>query len=135
MAFPPRPRSTCAKLIRRIYFDVIGLPPSPEELSAAMEDPAPDWYERLVDKLLASPHLGERRARHWLDVARYADSDGYEGDRDRPGAFPYRDFVIRAFNDDLPYNTFVQWQLAGDERRLVLQRWPRRGSSSPARTW
>ncbi|HWE94708.1 MAG TPA: DUF1549 and DUF1553 domain-containing protein [Tepidisphaeraceae bacterium] len=103
------------RLIRRIYFDVIGLPPSPEELSAATEDPAPDWYERLVDKLLASPHLGERWARHWLDVARYADSDGYEGDRDRPGAFPYRDFVIRAFNDDLPYNTFLQWQLAGDE--------------------
>jgi hypothetical protein len=111
----PAPHADRPKLVRRIYFDVIGLPPTPDELSAALKDQAPDWYERLVDKLLASPHHGERWARHWLDVARYADSDGYENDADRPSAYPYRDFVIRALNDDLPYNTFLQWQLAGDE--------------------
>ncbi|MDB5300871.1 MAG: Protein of unknown function (DUF1553)/Protein of unknown function (DUF1549)/Planctomycete, partial [Phycisphaerales bacterium] len=111
----PAPHADRPKLVRRIYFDVIGLPPTPDELSAALKDQAPDWYERLVDKLLASPRHGERWARHWLDVARYADSDGYENDADRPSAYPYRDFVIRALNDDLPYNTFLQWQLAGDE--------------------
>ncbi|HZL36420.1 MAG TPA: DUF1549 and DUF1553 domain-containing protein [Tepidisphaeraceae bacterium] len=111
----PAPPASRAALIRRLYFDLLGIPPSPGQLAAAHSDPAADWYDHLVDQLLSNPHYGERWARHWLDVARYADSDGYENDGDRPGAYFYRDFVIRAFNDDLPYNTFLQWQLAGDE--------------------
>ncbi len=103
------------KLIRRAYFDLIGLPPKPEEIEAFVRDPDPKAYEKLVDRLLDSPHYGERWGRHWLDVARYADSNGQEGDQDRPTAYHYRDFVIRAFNQDLPYDTFVRWQLAGDE--------------------
>ena len=102
-------------LIRRVYFDLLGLPPSPEEVNAFAADRAPDAYERLVDRLLASPHYGERWGRHWLDVARYADSDGLESDADRPTAYHYRDFVIRAMNDDMPYQKFVRWQIAGDE--------------------
>ncbi|HLK60666.1 MAG TPA: DUF1549 domain-containing protein, partial [Chthonomonadaceae bacterium] len=102
-------------LIRRVTFDLIGLPPTPEEVDAFVADPAPDAYERLVDRLLANPHFGERWGRHWLDLVRYADSDGFEADRDRPNAYPYRDFIIKAFNSDMPYNRFVRWQLAGDE--------------------
>jgi hypothetical protein len=102
-------------LIRRLSFDLLGLPPAPEEVEAFIADPRAAAYEELVERLLASPHYGERWGRHWLDVARYADSDGLESDADRPNAYPYRDFVIRAFNDDLPYSTFVRWQLAGDE--------------------
>jgi hypothetical protein len=102
-------------LIRRLTFDLIGLPPTPEEVEAFVNDSAADAYEKLVDRLLASPAYGERWARHWLDLARYADSDGYETDADRPTAYPYRDFVIRAFNRDLPYDRFLRWQLAGDE--------------------
>jgi mono/diheme cytochrome c family protein len=102
-------------LIRRLYFDVLGLPPAPAEVEAFVADRRPAAYERLVERLLASPHYGERWGRHWLDVARYADSDGLESDADRPNAYHYRDFVIRALNDDLPYQQFVRWQLAGDE--------------------
>ncbi|MBL9173891.1 MAG: DUF1553 domain-containing protein [Verrucomicrobiales bacterium] len=102
-------------LIRRLCLDLLGLPPAPEQVEAFEADPAPDAPTRLADQLLASRHFGERWARHWLDVARYADSDGYESDLDRKEAWPYRDWVIRAFNDDLPFNTFVQWQVAGDE--------------------
>ena len=102
-------------LIRRVYFDLLGLPPSPEVVKAFVADRAPDAYEMLVDRLLASPHFGERWGRHWLDVARYADSDGLESDADRPTAYHYRDFVIRAMNDDMPYQKFVRWQIAGDE--------------------
>ena len=102
-------------LIRRLCFDLAGLPPTPEEVFEFLNDTAPDAYERLVDRLLASPRYGERWGRHWLDVARYADSDGYESDLDRPQAWPYRDWVIRSINDDLPFHTFVQWQIAGDE--------------------
>jgi mono/diheme cytochrome c family protein len=104
-------------LIRRATFDLIGLPPAPDEIEAFVADPAatPDAYARLVDRLLDSPHFGERWGRHWLDVARYADSAGYESDDDRPGAHHYRDFVIRAFNRDMPFDRFVKWQLAGDE--------------------
>jgi hypothetical protein len=102
-------------LVRRLTFDLHGLPPTPEEVETFVNDPAPDAYERLVDRLLASPRYGERWARHWLDVARYADSEGYRFDRDRKHSWPYRDFVIRALNDDLPFDTFVRWQLAGDE--------------------
>jgi hypothetical protein len=104
-----------AKLIRRLYYDLIGLPPTPEEVDAFERDPSPAAYEKLVDQLLADPHFGERWGRHWLDVARYADSDGYEFDIERPNAYHYRDFVIKAMNEDLPFNTFVKWQLAGDE--------------------
>lgn len=102
-------------LVRRLYFDLIGLPPTPEQIAAYVESDDPQAYEKLVDELLESDRYGERWARHWLDVARYADSAGQEGDADRPNAYRYRDFVIEAFNDDLPYDRFVRWQLAGDE--------------------
>ncbi len=103
-------------LVRRLYFDLIGLPPTPEEtesvVAAADFDKA---WEALVDRLLANPHFGERWARHWLDPARFAESHGFEHDYPRPFAYHYRDFVIRAFNRDMPYDQFVRWQLAGDE--------------------
>jgi mono/diheme cytochrome c family protein len=102
-------------LIRRAAFDLTGLPPSPEEVASFVADPAPLAYERLVDRLLASPRHGERWGRHWLDLARYADSDGYENDLDRKTAYLYRDFVIRALNDDMPFDRFVRLQIAGDE--------------------
>jgi len=111
----PAPRARRGTLIRRLSFDLAGLPPPPEEVEAFEKDGSAEAYERLVDRLLASPHYGERWGRHWLDVARYADSDGQESDHDRPTAYHYRDFVIRALNEDLPYDTFVRWQLAGDE--------------------
>lgn len=113
-AGPADPR----RLVRRIYFDLIGLPPAPAEVEAFVEaaQRAPEQaVAQLVERLLASPHHGERWGRHWLDVARYADSNGQEGDQDRPTAYHYRDFVIRAFNDDLPFDRFARWQLAGDE--------------------
>ncbi len=102
-------------LIRRVSFDLTGLPPTPEETAAFELDNRADAYERLVDRLLASPQYGERWGRHWLDVARYADSAGYEFDAERPTAYHYRDFVISAFNEDMPFDQFVRWQLAGDE--------------------
>ncbi|HEY2909162.1 MAG TPA: PSD1 and planctomycete cytochrome C domain-containing protein, partial [Gemmataceae bacterium] len=103
-------------LIRRVTFDVIGLPPAPEDVEAFVRAKDLDAaYESLVDRLLASPHYGERWGRHWLDVARYADSGGYESDFDRPNAHHYRDVVIKAFNTDLPFDEFVRRQLAGDE--------------------
>ncbi|HZT81282.1 MAG TPA: DUF1549 domain-containing protein, partial [Gemmataceae bacterium] len=111
----PNPPADRRKLIRRAYFDLIGLPPPPEEVEQFVHDPAPDAYSRLIDRLLDSPHFGERWARHWLDLARFAESHGFEHDYDRPNAYHYRDFVIKAFNSDLPYDKFVQWQLAGDE--------------------
>jgi Protein of unknown function (DUF1549)/Protein of unknown function (DUF1553)/Planctomycete cytochrome C len=102
-------------LIRRVTFDVLGLPPTPEEVEAFVKNPDPLAYEKLVDRLLASPHFGERWARHWLDLVRFAESHGFEHDYDRPTAYHYRDFVIKALNQDVPYDTFVRWQLAGDE--------------------
>jgi hypothetical protein len=102
-------------LIRRLTYSLTGLPPTPEEVAAFVADRAPDAYERLVDRLLASPHYGEQWGRHWLDVARYADSNGYRYDDDQPEAYHYRDFVIRALNADMPYDQFVRWQLAGNE--------------------
>jgi cytochrome c553 len=111
----PNPAATKTQLIRRAYFDVIGLPPNPDEVDAFLKDNAPDAWPKLIDKLLASPHYGERWARHWLDLARFAESHGFEHDYDRPTAYHYRDFVIEALNRDLPYNTFVRWQIAGDE--------------------
>jgi hypothetical protein len=111
----PNPPVSKRQLIRRAYFDLIGLPPTPQEVEAFVQDPAADAYEKLLDHLLASPHHGERWARHWLDVARFAESHGFEHDYDRPSAYHYRDFVIKALNQDLPFDTFVKWQLAGDE--------------------
>lgn len=101
-------------LIRRLKFDLHGLPPSPEEVAEFVSDRAPDAYDRLVDRLLDSPRYGERWARHWLDVVRFAESKGYERDRIRENAWRYRDWVIRALNDDKPYSDFVREQLAGD---------------------
>jgi mono/diheme cytochrome c family protein len=111
----PNPYADRRTLIRRATFDMLGLPPTPQEVQAFLEDRSPNAWEKVVDRLLASPHYGERWARHWLDLARYADSHGYEQDYDRPYAYAYRDFVIKALNADLPYNQFIQWQLAGDE--------------------
>src|SRR6202044_2298789 len=94
----PSPAADRRQLMRRAYFDLIGLPPSPEEVTAFLNDPAPDAYEKLLDRLLANPHFGERWARHWLDLARFAESHGFEHDYDRPSAYHYRDFVIEALN-------------------------------------
>ena len=103
-------------LVRRVYFDLLGLPPTPEEVDAFVNDASPDAYERLLDRVLRSPHYGERWGRHWLDVAGYADSEGYtEDDPVRPHVYKYRDYVIRSFNDDKPCDQFVVEQLAGDE--------------------
>ncbi len=102
-------------LIRRLSFDLTGLPPTPEEVAAFVADASPDAYERLVDRLLASPRYGEKWGRHWLDVVRYAESEGFEYDRMRPGAWRYRDYVVRAFNDDRPFGQFILEQIAGDE--------------------
>lgn len=114
------PEADAAALCRRLYFDLTGLPPTPEEVAAFVADKSPKAYESLVDKLLASPHYGERWGRHWLDVAGYADSDGYTPlDPQRKYAYKYRDYVIRAFNADKPWNDFLIEQLAGDE--LVKQ--------------
>ena len=102
-------------LIRRASFDLTGLPPSPEEVASFVADRSPDAYERLVDRLLASPHYGEKWARHWLDLVRYADTNGFERDSDKTAAWKYRDFVVRALNDDMPYQRFVKAHVAGDE--------------------
>jgi mono/diheme cytochrome c family protein len=101
-------------LIRRVSFDLIGLPPAPEEVEAFVADPDPHAYEKLVDRLLASPQYGERWARHWLDVARYGETHGYDKDKQRNNAWPYRDYVIRALNTDKSYGRFVEEQIAGD---------------------
>jgi hypothetical protein len=108
---PAAPKTT---LLRRLYLDLVGLPPTPEDVSGFLAEESPDATERLVDRLLTSPHFGERFGRHWLDLARYADSDGYEKDRPRPFAWKYRDWVIAAVNADLPYDQFTLEQLAGD---------------------
>src|SRR5262249_5689322 len=110
----PAPEADRAMLLRRVSLDLLGLPPSPEEIAAFEDDSRPDAYERVVDRLLASPHYGERWGRHWLDLARYADSDGYEKDTGRPWAWRYRHWVLDALNRDLPYDQFVIEQLAGD---------------------
>lgn len=115
LGLKPSAAASREKLARRIYYDVTGLPPSPAEIADFVADTRLDAYERLVDRLLASSRYGERWARHWLDLARYADSAGYERDWERANAYHYRDFVIKALNQDLPYDQFVRWQLAGDE--------------------
>ena len=115
VALAPSPEAPAHTLRRRLAFDLTGLPATAAEIAAFTADPSAGGYERMVDDLLARPAFGERWAQHWLDVARFAESFGYEQDYDRPHAFHYRDFVIKAFNDDLPYDTFVRWQIAGDE--------------------
>lgn len=110
----PNPRADRRTLIRRVYFDLTGLPPSPAEVDAFVADESPDAWEKLVDRLLASPRYGERWARHWLDVVHYGDTHGYDKDQPRPNAWPYRDYVIRALNEDKPYGRFVREQIAGD---------------------
>jgi len=110
----PAPEADRRTLIRRLSFDLLGLPPAPDDVAAFAADPSPDAYERLVDRLLASPHYGERWARHWLDIAHYADTHGFERDQLRPNAWRYRDWVIDALNRDLPYDEFLRRQIAGD---------------------
>ena len=109
----PAPPASKRTLARRVYLDLIGLPPSPEELQAFLADGAPDAYEKLIDKLLDDPRYGERWGRHWLDLARYGETSGLEGDGAIGNAWRYRDWVVQAFNDDMPYDEFVVQQLAG----------------------
>lgn len=111
----PAPEATREALIRRASFDLTGLPPTPEEVRAFVADTRADAYEQLVDRLLSSPRYGEKWARHWLDLVRYADTNGFERDSDKPAAWKYRDWVVRALNEDKPYDRFVLEQLAGDE--------------------
>jgi hypothetical protein len=111
----PAPEADKPTLIRRATFDLTGLPPAPEEVDAFLADDTPEAYERLIDRLLASPRYGQRWGRHWLDLVRYAESDGYRQDAVRPHAWRYRDYVVRAFNTDKPYDRFLTEQLAGDE--------------------
>ena len=110
----PNPEADRTTLVRRLSFDLTGLPPLPEEVDAALADKSDDWYANVVDRLLASPHYGERWGRHWLDLARYADSDGYEKDTGRPFAWRFRHWVINALNNNLPFDQFTIEQLAGD---------------------
>ena len=110
---PPSPEADRATLIKRLSIDLMGLPPTPEEVDAFVADPDPEAYEKLVDRLLASPHYGERMALRWLDAARYADSNGFQQDGDT-WQWIWRDWVVRALNDDLPFDQFTIWQLAGD---------------------
>ena len=111
MSRPASPREQ----VRRAYFDLWGLPPSPEAVADFEREPTDAQWERLIDGLLASPHYGERWGRHWLDLVRYAESNGYERDGEKPNAWRYRDYVIDSFNNDKPYDQFVREQLAGDE--------------------
>ncbi len=112
----PSPEASRVTLIRRLSFDLIGLPPTPQEVDEFVNDKTADAYGQLVDRLLASPHYGERWGRHWLDAAGYADSNGYfNADSDRPLAYKYRDYVVRSFNENKPFDRFIQEQLAGDE--------------------
>ncbi|MEN9675360.1 MAG: hypothetical protein RIS76_1256 [Verrucomicrobiota bacterium] len=111
---PPAPASR-RTLIRRVTYDLTGLPPTPEEVEAFVSDPSIDAWERLIDRLLESPHYGEKWGRHWLDLVRFAETNSYETDEAKPHAWRYRDYVIRSFNSDKPYDRFIREQLAGDE--------------------
>ncbi|MCH2131119.1 MAG: PSD1 and planctomycete cytochrome C domain-containing protein [Pirellulaceae bacterium] len=111
----PSPAASKREMIRRAYFDLIGLPPTPEQVDTFATDNSPDAFVRLIDRLLASPHYGERWGRHWLDLVRYGESNGYERDHEKPHVWRFRDYVIEAFNEDKPYDQFVREQLAGDE--------------------
>jgi mono/diheme cytochrome c family protein len=112
--FKPSPEADRRTLIRRLYFDLIGLPPSPEEIAAFVADKDPQAYEELVNRLLDSPRYGERWARHWMDAVHFAETHGHDQDRIRENAWPYRDYLIGAFNSDKPYGRFVEEQIAGD---------------------
>jgi hypothetical protein len=111
----PNPRASKEVLIRRLFYDLLGLPPSPEEVQAFLQDKDPAAFDKMVDDLLARPQYGEKWGRHWLDLVRFAETNGYERDGDKPEAWRYRDYVIRAFNEDKPYDRFIQEQIAGDE--------------------
>jgi hypothetical protein len=115
MGWRPAPEADRPSLIRRVTYDLTGLPPTPAEVDAFVGDERPNAYERLVDRLLNSPHSGERWGQHWLDLAHYADSNGFELDAERPDAWRYRDWVVRSLNEDVPYDRFISLQLAGDE--------------------
>ncbi|MCA9207150.1 MAG: DUF1549 domain-containing protein, partial [Planctomycetales bacterium] len=110
----PSPEADRTTWLRRVYFNLIGLPPTPEQVAAFQADERPDAYARVVEQLLDSPRYGERWAQHWLDVIRYADTHGFEVNTPRDNAWPYRDYVIRSFNEDTPYDQFIREQLAGD---------------------
>ena len=125
----PATQASRAALVRRAYFDLLGLPPTPEQVDAFVRDSSPEVWTKLIDTLLASKHYGERWGRHWLDVARYADSGGYETDIYYRNAWRYRDYVVKSFNDDKPYNIFVQEQIAGDEL------WPDNLDLNPRRVY
>ena len=114
-SIPPAPPAGKVTLIRRATFDLIGLPPTPDEVAAFLADQSPEAFEHVVDRLLASPQYGERWGRHWLDLARFAESEGFKSDEPRPNAWRYRDYVIQSLNSDKPYDRFVQEQIAGDE--------------------
>ena len=111
----PNPRADNLTLLRRASLDLTGLPPTPEEVQSLVSDTSPHAFDKAVDRLLASPRYGERWARHWLDLARYADSEGFKSDETRPYVWRYRDYVIQSFNNDKPYDRFVKEQIAGDE--------------------
>lgn len=112
---PPAPAADKRTLLRRAYLDLIGIPPTPADVNQFLSDSSSKAFEHAIDRLLDSPHYGERWARHWLDLARYAESEGFKADETRPNAWRYRDYVIRSLNSDKPYNRFVQEQIAGDE--------------------
>jgi len=131
----PSPTVDCATLIRRVTFDLTGLPPSQEAVEAFVADGDPMAYEKLVDRLLASPHYGERWGRHWLDVVRFGESEGYETNLPRPTAWPYRDYVIRAFNRDVPFSRFVFEQLAGDASGMPATSADARARASADADW
>jgi hypothetical protein len=113
----PAPRADKVALIRRVTYNLTGLPPTPEQVATFVADRSPKAYEKLIDRLLASPQYGEKWARHWLDVVRYAETNGYERDATKPFAWRYRDYIIKAFNEDKPYDQFIIEQLAGDEMK------------------
>ena len=113
--FKSAPPATKVQLLRRAYYDLTGLPPAPAEVEAFLADNSPDAFEKVLDRLLASPHYGEKWGRHWLDLVRYAETNSYERDGAKPNAWRYRDYVIKSFNDDKPYDRFVREQIAGDE--------------------
>jgi len=116
----PAPQASKRSLLRRLYFDLVGMPPSPAEIQQFMHDESPEAYSKLVDRLLDDKRYGERWARRWLDLARYADTAGYEGDPDLPHVWRYRDYVIDAFNQDKPYDLFIKEQIAGDELDEIM---------------
>ena len=130
----PSPPAARAYLLRRTYLDLIGLPPTPEEVAEFLRNPAPDAFERVVRRLLNSPHYGERWAQHWLDVVRFGETNGFEVDGERPQAWRYRDYVVKALNSDLPYDEFIRHQLAGDELALKTPEGPWPASELQAAT-